>query len=110
MSATPAAAMAAQTTTVPLIRGSGTPSPGGSRCGSRCETQAANPTPPSMAMMALLNLLGDNAVQRWFHANPEFQATELLLHEKPIREAGLKAEQQSPVKKTIKPAVLKKAS
>jgi hypothetical protein len=63
-----------------------------------------------MAMMALLNLLAGNAVQRWFHANPEFQATELLLHEKPVREAGLKAEQQSFGKRTPKPAVLKKAS
>ncbi|MFT4111702.1 glucoamylase family protein [Silvibacterium sp.] len=56
-----------------------------------------------MAMMSLLNLLADNAVQRWFHANPEFQATELLLHEKPIREAGLKAEQK-PVRKAKKSA------
>jgi hypothetical protein len=64
-----------------------------------------------MALMSLLNLLGDNAVQRWFHANPEFQATELLLHEKPVREAGLKAEQKSaPAKKIKKAAVLKKAS
>jgi cyclic beta-1,2-glucan synthetase len=47
-----------------------------------------------MALMAILNLLDDNAVQNWFHANPEFQATELLLHEKPVREAGLKAEQK----------------
>jgi cyclic beta-1,2-glucan synthetase len=64
-----------------------------------------------MAMMALLNLLGNDAVQRWFHANPEFQATELLLHEKPIREAGLKAEQsQSASKKQPKAKLLKMAS
>ncbi|GGG94870.1 glucoamylase family protein [Silvibacterium dinghuense] len=56
-----------------------------------------------MAMMSLLNLLADNAVQRWFHANPEFQASELLLHEKPIREAGLKADQK-PVRKAKKSA------
>ncbi len=45
-----------------------------------------------MSLLAILNLLDDNAVQRWFHANPHLQATELLLHEKPIREATLKQE------------------
>ena len=45
-----------------------------------------------MSLLAVLNLLHDNIVQRWFHANPHLQATELLLHEKPIREAVLKAE------------------
>jgi cyclic beta-1,2-glucan synthetase len=64
-----------------------------------------------MALTALLNLLGEDAVQRWFHANPEFRATELLLHEKPIRQAGLKSEQKStPAKKARKPEALKKAS
>jgi hypothetical protein len=63
-----------------------------------------------MGLMAMLNTLADDAVKRWFHANPEFQATELLLHEKPIREAGLKAEQKSAPKKTKKAAALKKAS
>jgi cyclic beta-1,2-glucan synthetase len=45
-----------------------------------------------MSLLAILNLLSDNIVQRWFHANPHLQATELLLHEKAIREAVLKAE------------------
>ena len=63
-----------------------------------------------MGLMALLNLLADDAVQRWFHANPEFQATELLLHEKPIREAGLRAEQKNAPQKPKKQAQLKKAS
>ncbi len=45
-----------------------------------------------MSLLAILNLLEDGAVQRWFHANPHLQATELLLHEKPIREATLKQE------------------
>lgn len=45
-----------------------------------------------MSLLAVLNLLDDNVVQRWFHANPHLQATELLLHEKPIAEAALKAE------------------
>ncbi len=53
-----------------------------------------------MSLMALLNLLQDEACKRWFHANPHLQATELLLHEKPIREAALRQEvKQQPVKK-----------
>ncbi|RRA48924.1 glycosyl transferase [Acidipila sp. EB88] len=53
-----------------------------------------------MSLMALLNLLHDDACKRWFHANPHLQATELLLHEKPIREAALRQEvKQQPVKK-----------
>lgn len=52
-----------------------------------------------MSLMALLNLLHDSACQRWFHANPHLQATELLLHEKPIREAALRQEvKQQPMK------------
>jgi cyclic beta-1,2-glucan synthetase len=47
-----------------------------------------------MTILAVLNLLEDNAVQAWFHANRLFQATELLLHEKPIRKATLKAEEK----------------
>lgn len=45
-----------------------------------------------MALLAILNLLCGNAVQEWFHANHEFQANELLLHEKSIRSAILRAE------------------
>ena len=45
-----------------------------------------------MSLMALLNLLHGDACQRWFHANPHLQATELLLQEKPIREATLRQE------------------
>ncbi len=47
-----------------------------------------------MAILSILNLLEGNAVQEWFHANRLFQANELLLHEKPIRTAALKAEQK----------------
>jgi hypothetical protein len=47
-----------------------------------------------MAILAILNLLENNAVQEWFHANRLFQANELLLHEKPIRTAALKADQK----------------
>ncbi len=53
-----------------------------------------------MSLMALLNLLAGDACKRWFHANPHLQATELLLHEKPVREASLKEEvKQTPNKK-----------
>ena len=45
-----------------------------------------------MSLLAILNLLNDNIVQTWFHSNPQLQATELLLHEKPMREAALRAE------------------
>ena len=44
-----------------------------------------------MSLLAILNLLRDNVVQRWFHANPEVQATELLLHELPVSKSVLKA-------------------
>jgi hypothetical protein len=47
-----------------------------------------------MAILAILNLLEDNAVQEWFHANRQFQASELLLHEKAIRVSALRAEQR----------------
>ncbi|HEX6770462.1 MAG TPA: glucoamylase family protein [Acidobacteriaceae bacterium] len=45
-----------------------------------------------MSLLALLNLMHGNIVQEWFHANPNLKATELLLHEKPIRESLLLAE------------------
>ncbi len=44
-----------------------------------------------MSLLALLNLLHDNIVQRWFHANPRVRAAELLLHEKPVSKDTLKA-------------------
>jgi cyclic beta-1,2-glucan synthetase len=48
-----------------------------------------------MALLAILNLLHDNIVQDWFHANAHLEATQLLLHEKPIHRAALKAEFQA---------------
>jgi hypothetical protein len=45
-----------------------------------------------MSLLAVLNVLHDNIVQEWFHANANLKATELLLHEKPIRESLLLAE------------------
>ncbi len=44
-----------------------------------------------MSLLAILNLLHDNAVQRWFHANPLVQSTELLLHEMPVSNTVLRA-------------------
>ena len=44
-----------------------------------------------MSLLAILNLLHDNVVQRWFHANPLVQSTELLLHEMPVSKTVLKA-------------------
>ena len=37
-----------------------------------------------MSILAIANFLCDNVVQRWFHNSRRVQATELLLHEKPI--------------------------
>ncbi len=52
-----------------------------------------------MSLMALLNLLHDDACKRWFHANPHLQAAELLLQEKPVREAALREEvRKTPIK------------
>ena len=44
-----------------------------------------------MALLAITNQLCGNIVQKWFHANPLVQATELLLHEIPTQKATLKA-------------------
>ncbi len=45
-----------------------------------------------MSMLAILNLLHENIVQTWFHANAQIQATELVLHERPVRDAAVRAE------------------
>ncbi len=37
-----------------------------------------------MSLLSLANLLCNNVVQRWFHADRRVQATELLLQEKPV--------------------------
>jgi cyclic beta-1,2-glucan glucanotransferase len=42
-----------------------------------------------MSLLALTNLLHHNAMQRYFQANPQMRATELLLQEKPIRKSAL---------------------
>ena len=52
-----------------------------------------------MSLLALLNLMRDNIVQRWFHANPRVHAAELLLHEKPVSKDTLKALRKAPTEK-----------
>jgi cyclic beta-1,2-glucan synthetase len=37
-----------------------------------------------MTLLALANFLEDGIVQTWFHSHPRVQATELLLHERPV--------------------------
>jgi hypothetical protein len=37
-----------------------------------------------MSLLSIANFLADGIVQEWFHAHPRVQATELLLHEKPV--------------------------
>jgi len=37
-----------------------------------------------MTLLSVANFLCDEIVQEWFHAHPRVQATELLLHEKPV--------------------------
>jgi len=44
-----------------------------------------------MSLLAILSLLQNNVVQRWFHENPEVQAAELLLHEMPVSKSVLRA-------------------
>ncbi len=52
-----------------------------------------------MSLLALTNLLSNNAFQTWFHANPRVRAAELLLHERPLAKETLKAlaKQSAPV-------------
>nr|HXY15645.1 glucoamylase family protein [Terriglobales bacterium] len=38
----------------------------------------------AMSLLSIANLLFGGVVQNWFHSSPRVQATELLLHEKPI--------------------------
>ncbi|MBV9182251.1 MAG: glycosyl transferase [Acidobacteria bacterium] len=38
-----------------------------------------------MSLLSIANFLADDIVQTWFHSHPRVQATELLLHEKPVK-------------------------
>jgi hypothetical protein len=44
-----------------------------------------------MSLLAVTNLLRENVIQRWFHANPLVQSTERLLHEVPVSESALRS-------------------
>jgi hypothetical protein len=37
-----------------------------------------------MSLLSIANFLADGIVREWFHSHPRVQATELLLHEKPV--------------------------
>jgi hypothetical protein len=63
-----------------------------------------------MSLLAILNLLDEDKTKQWFHANPELQATELLLHEKQMSEAALRAEYKQFAPRRVKVAPFKKAS
>ena len=63
-----------------------------------------------MCILGLLNLLENNVVQQWFAANTQMRAVELLLHEKPMREAALRSGVTLPAPKKAKKAARKKAA
>jgi hypothetical protein len=60
-----------------------------------------------MSLLAILNSLHGNIVQRWFHANPLVRSTELLLNEMPPRKAVLRAmaKESSPIGTALGKAV-----
>jgi hypothetical protein len=60
-----------------------------------------------MSLLAILNVLHGNIVQRWFHANPLVRSAELLLNELPARKAVLRAKvkELSPVRTRANKAV-----
>jgi len=47
-----------------------------------------------MSLLAVVNLLCDDAVQQWFHEHPVIQAAEMLLQEMPVSKGLLKAQQK----------------
>jgi hypothetical protein len=44
-----------------------------------------------MSLLAITNLIHDQVVQNWFHANGVVKATELLLHEMPVSRSVMRA-------------------
>ena len=57
-----------------------------------------------MALLALCNVLFDDAIQRYFHAEPQVLATELLLHERVPTTMVAEAE-PAPVFRDLGPAI-----
>jgi len=58
-----------------------------------------------MSLLAITNVLRNNVVQRWFHSHPMIQAAEMLLEEKPISKAVLRAQlkELAPILRNAKP-------
>jgi cyclic beta-1,2-glucan synthetase len=53
-----------------------------------------------MSLLAIVNLLRDGILQRWFHENPLVRSTERLLHEAPVSKAILRSrlDQLTPIR------------
>ena len=49
-----------------------------------------------MSLLAVTNLLRNNIIQTWFHANPRVRAAELLLHEKALSKETVNALEEEP--------------
>jgi cyclic beta-1,2-glucan synthetase len=49
-----------------------------------------------MGLLAIMNLLFDNRLQQYFHAEPQVMATELLLHERVPTSAVMEVEESEP--------------
>ena len=49
-----------------------------------------------MSLLAILNVLHENVMQRWFHENPVVQAAERLLNEVPVSRAVLRSRPYEP--------------
>ena len=58
-----------------------------------------------MSLLAIVNLLRGNIVQRWFHAHPLIRSAELLLQEIPVSRAVLKAQLRdlAPIRSPFRP-------
>ncbi len=58
-----------------------------------------------MSLLAIVNLLRGNIVQRWFHVHPLIRSAELLLQEIPVSRAVLKAQLRdlAPIRSPFRP-------
>lgn len=55
-----------------------------------------------MSLMAITNILCEDAFQHWFHENPKVLASELLLHERPLSRTHIRSLQTRSVLKEAK--------
>ena len=60
-----------------------------------------------MSLLAIVNLLRGNIVQRWFHAHPLIRSAELLLQEIPVNRAVLKGQlkELAPLRRPFRPSI-----